>query len=801
VAALTHGPWLMHAWDTGFNVWFRLNGAGTVRVLAANGAFQRAVTAGTDFCGHVTVTGLPPATLCPYVVEVDGAVVGSYQTVTMPAEGSPGRFALLIVNDDHLSAGAAGNSTAEDIAKLGASYGNALALVRALGGMPVYCLQGGDFEITGAEEDLAQRRLNMQTMRGQPPNTNAFHQRVPFCHIWDDHDAYGNNRPADQASDQRKAVALQVWKEYYAGEPELASPGAVYKAFRIADCLILMLDGRTYLTSSPGSFPTTVLPPDYDPATARVWGDEQLAWIKATLQAHASAPWKFIVSGGTLIDNAWTPLTIGPGKRDSIGIYYRKDRNDLLAWLAANPACAKGLVCLTGDDHMPCVQQPTAWHDPQDHTAAPLSSAVHTDWPLIPDVKCSPMGHREEDNLGGTQGGEGVVLYQGRGYRSYGLVLIDTVSQPPRLDFRIIRADVHRTLYRFDGVGGAFYFPQGQGAITEHRPTAWEADASGQLVPNSGFEDGTIDPWLTDSGVVTIDDETAAADGDFVARLGPGETLTRTPLELGRYRLRGRARVVDAGAAGLLAFTFNPGTNPNQAAGSATVPNDGLWHAFESDAFEVTGGPVVPIIVTRNSGAVDVDVDAFMLVLESSHADPAAPATAYTDAGAVDISGTNPDFETGDFTGWTPVSGCSIVGDPVYSGAKAARIRGQRVLGTPSHGILQRTLALTSGRNCRLSLRVRSEDDSPAGGAPFAVKLDPGDGVLQDVAEVTAQPGSTYREVSVDFQAVGAAGLLHLQMLAPPTAGSLDVYVDGYRLLEGAFDVWTNPAAPATAWS
>lgn len=386
MAALRSGPYLYWTRDVSANVWLRLTAPGTAEIRLAGRRFTRAIDASADLSGHVTVTGLQPSSSYSYEVWVDGVfAAGPFKIQTMPTEGAPGAFDVIFTTCAHEDEGGPDFQDA-------LCWRHAAALKRS--GIPAAFICAGDFETpigANVNTDLATRRSAIDAIRvGSTAEKKAFLAATPHYNVWDDWDGGGNNNfGLDQPNRQ---MLTQVFREVFAGIPPGADPSGlgIYYSFKIADCLFLMVDDRTYSSRTGGAIPAAP-PGTWDPETAQCWGPVQLQWIKDTLAANASAPFKFLINGTTMLDNK-NPPSPGPLKRDSVGIYYRRERNDLMAWLQAHPEALRGLYLLTGDDHCQKVYYTRTWRRPVlDTDPNPFDEEGALYGPGLVEIKACPL--------------------------------------------------------------------------------------------------------------------------------------------------------------------------------------------------------------------------------------------------------------------------------------------------------------------------------------------------------------------------------------------------------------------------
>lgn len=360
--SLEAGPVLQGAWPDRLNVWFALDGPGSASVRI--GGQQVSADVETDHhTGLVSFQGLQPETSYEYELLVDGQVAsGPWQTMTMPAPGSPSRFVLFVANDRHRA-----NIYAYDRALV--------ALDRFLGNTPILALSVGDWELIDdslmdSYSDRIERLILLRRHSGPGglnPEKAEFLSRLPMVATWDDWDSWGNNcSKAGPNAPDRPAIARQVWRDTWQGmNPPANESDGIYRSFVVGEVFFLLLDNRTHRDGCPRSIPPVSVADGYDYQNARVWGDTQLDWMKAQLLANANAPFKVVGHGCDFMDHVRGGVEFGASWRDSMGIYLRRDRNDLLSWLKDNRDCARGMVWLTGDSHIQAVRYTDKFRDPE----------------------------------------------------------------------------------------------------------------------------------------------------------------------------------------------------------------------------------------------------------------------------------------------------------------------------------------------------------------------------------------------------------------------------------------------------
>jgi alkaline phosphatase D len=149
---------------------------------------------------------------------------------------------------------------------------------------------------------------------------------------WDDHD-YGPNDP--NWSYEFKDVTLDIFQAYW-GNPTYGSrdlPG-VHTKWTWGDAAFILMDGYSYRDDVSLNQDTT---------DKRIWGRQQLEWLKQSLlQASESGHYtfKFVGTGTQILQS----VVSGSSHQE-----YRREREELLQFIAENNIT--GVVFLTGDVH------------------------------------------------------------------------------------------------------------------------------------------------------------------------------------------------------------------------------------------------------------------------------------------------------------------------------------------------------------------------------------------------------------------------------------------------------------------
>lgn len=266
--------------------------------------------AGSDFAGHVLVTGLKPSQKYFYCVLLDGepAMLRPYPAfVTAPPEDCKGRLRFAFSS----CLGREGFVPAAGWADMTRTNTDLVLLL-------------GDNHYADSTDPVKLRAAYYSHRR------NAAWQQIarstPIYAIWDDHD-YGPNDSDGRA--EGKEHSLKTFTEFWAnpasGEPD--NPG-IYHRFTRSGVDFFMLDVRYHRDPNR---PTNLL-------GKTMLGATQLAWLKRELLA-SRAPVKFIASG-----SEWQTH----GHVDSWTSFAR-ERQEIFDFLREQKI--SGVILLSGDRH------------------------------------------------------------------------------------------------------------------------------------------------------------------------------------------------------------------------------------------------------------------------------------------------------------------------------------------------------------------------------------------------------------------------------------------------------------------
>jgi alkaline phosphatase D len=197
-------------------------------------------------------------------------------------------------------------------------------------------------------------------------------RKMPAYAIWDDHD-YGPNQ--SQKNFPLKQVSRDIFMDTWKDNPTYGENGeGIYTSFRKNDVEFILLDDRWWR--------------DYDRLwdykwfkrnrDKRMFGQQQMDWLKKKLLEDTTASFKIIVNGSQML-NPWA--------KDDCFIHFPIEYYDLLDFIAANRI--NGVIFLSGDRHYSeIIRLPREDHYPlYDVTVSPFTST--------PD----PVKGREKHNI------------------------------------------------------------------------------------------------------------------------------------------------------------------------------------------------------------------------------------------------------------------------------------------------------------------------------------------------------------------------------------------------------------------
>lgn len=191
------------------------------------------------------------------------------------------------------------------------------------------------------------------------PVLQSFLKSTQHYAIWDDHD-YGPN-DADK-SFVLKETSRKVFMNYWSNPSYGQNGQGIYTKISYSDCDFFLMDDR-YFRSNDDMTPYVYGKPNPD---KKMWGDEQMEWLKNSLLL-SKATFKFIVTGSQ---------TLNPASPYDCLQDYPVEFNSLMSYLSAEKI--NGVLFLTGDRHH---SEVIRYDRPQDYplydiTSSPLTSGV-----------------------------------------------------------------------------------------------------------------------------------------------------------------------------------------------------------------------------------------------------------------------------------------------------------------------------------------------------------------------------------------------------------------------------------------
>jgi alkaline phosphatase D len=156
----------------------------------------------------------------------------------------------------------------------------------------------------------------------------------PEYAIWDDHD-FGPNQSAKDypLKHENRRVFIDTWTD----NPSFGERNeGIYTSFRVQDVRFILLDDRWWRDKDK-LWPYILWRPN---PRKRMFGKQQMDWLKRQLLADTSAGFKIII-GGSQMMNPWS-------ETDGF-VHYPLEYNNLLRFIRTNNI--KGVVFMSGDKH------------------------------------------------------------------------------------------------------------------------------------------------------------------------------------------------------------------------------------------------------------------------------------------------------------------------------------------------------------------------------------------------------------------------------------------------------------------
>lgn len=735
MANLVWGPFVTRATGSSLAIAFKLDGLATVTVNIGDQQFSKTIANdGSAFTDHVFCDGLSPATAYTYDLSIDGVLAaGPHTVMTLPAEGAPGSMDLFFINDLH-----PGTSSPD-------SFRTAYKAIRTAErpSVPRLAISGGDFESIENVYDLESRRQVVTDIRTKNwPERAQWWAETPIETGWDDHDSGGDNR-AGSTLTAEWPVVLKVHDESFSGHTpyEDTLGRGDYRVIRIMDCVVIFADERTYRDPCRNTFPVPALESIPDKDTRVAFGSVQMAWLKAVLEQYKSAPFKFLVIGTTIVDNNEDVITgLGAARRDSIGIFYRTERNDLMDWIAADPERGRGLYVITGDDHVGRLYAVSTWRAGIEGTETDQYSGVRiaSRTPQIIEIKCRALNaqnlHIWWDNHPDVYWAEPEPNVS-NGERTIVRVKLETDASPPRALFEILLGgDLNDDINAPSNVRPGFSF---------------HATHERAYLPIREGAEATFTP----------DDPAPLASYAY------GEQFTGS-------------------------FDLDPARNPG--------PEDYTPPAVATPSWT----PQPPASTSYASPAIPASSWAPGADPSTGYATEAEPTTGYTPVSPPAAVNTvvNGDFETGDMTGWTSTGTVGVVAGTGVGGSYGCQIRGAWPAPFYPLGTIQQVIAVSPAGVTTLSYEMAAL--SPVSDFVVQYTEDMGDEALALwVLLRRIQPHELTYPGFTPFVDILEPRVSSVKLRFRAEGGQFSFYWIDSIVAIGSGTVWAINPGPATPWS
>jgi alkaline phosphatase D len=322
-----------------------------------------------DFTGQFKLTGLASAT--DYVLRVEGRAAGS----TVVSSSTEGQFGTA-PDPDQPTRVVFSSVTGTDYEDQDLP-GGGFQIHRAMMDMGVdFFVHTGDiiyYDAYAKNVDLA--RWGWARMFGLETNLD-FHRNIPTYFMKDDHDVWQDDTWPTQASTYMGDLTYQDGIEIF--KEQVPMEDLTYRTFRWGqDVQIWLVEGRDYRDANM----------DPDGPDKSIWGEEQMAWFKETVQA-SDATFRILISP--------TPV-VGPDNDDK----YDSHANPIWSYegdeLREFMAMQENMIVICGDRHWQYVSE----HDDtgvREYGTGPASDTHTAGWSSNDDVRPE---HRYLNIIGG----------------------------------------------------------------------------------------------------------------------------------------------------------------------------------------------------------------------------------------------------------------------------------------------------------------------------------------------------------------------------------------------------------------
>lgn len=333
--SLTHGPMVGGVTESSATVFGRVGTSDPVRIEYSTESVYGPSSVSTsewftpeasqDYTVRIPLSNLTPNTTYYYWVAIGSEQVNTanrYEFTTFPSQGSVQDFSFSIFSD----------ATALDA--------HAPGYKEAASRNPAFVGQIGDFRhedpgrsptpITINNWWLMDKKSIGSTLAGID-FANNIGSKLPFFHIWDDHDYDNNNM--DKNSPYRDSFAKPSFLSYFPTYPLTVGDGGLGHRFRYGkEAEVFVLDLR--YQRSPDT--------DVDGPDKSMLGSVQKTWLKNSLIAaqENGITWKFLVSS-----SVWNTKS----KTEDSWFLYQTEQNELINFIKDNGI--KNVVVLSGDLH------------------------------------------------------------------------------------------------------------------------------------------------------------------------------------------------------------------------------------------------------------------------------------------------------------------------------------------------------------------------------------------------------------------------------------------------------------------
>jgi hypothetical protein len=371
---LTHGPVLGDVTQTSIKIWVRLISTGlsfNVEYTKFADGFPGTVKVSANASGSkdnqiiYRLTGLEANTRYSYKINDGITTHGPYDFVTMPASREE-NFDIYVLTDLHP------RDNILSINRKDPSFQNVLDKRNENPETPAYGIVLGDFFFNDTNVgDHTWWPTHLERYSAMP----ELFKYLPVDSTWDDHDFLGNNSYGlDPSPPVSREIAKTAWGIIAPKPDPDPNGGSGIQWFKvIGNALIICTDGRYNKEENPGtrSSDPGAFDEPYAYLNAKTWGDEQLQWIKQTIQDNESdTDFLFIISSTTVVDNLEAHTIRANSARDGLGLYSKNERNSLLKWIDESSRFNE-VIFLTGDDHWFVVWEKKWVQDPQYNTGDP----------------------------------------------------------------------------------------------------------------------------------------------------------------------------------------------------------------------------------------------------------------------------------------------------------------------------------------------------------------------------------------------------------------------------------------------